>query len=110
MIHGYIVVRKRNGSDGPQYPVKKSLKIGRGTHCDIRIHVQSVSEQHCLVLVEQGKRVSTLQCSALVCKSASLIFVVPIFFSGTNSKLKCHFSNSGEWSVHRERGSPFEPW
>ncbi|XP_034239988.1 nucleolar protein dao-5-like [Thrips palmi] len=64
MIHGYIIVRKRSGSDGPQYPVKKSLKIGRGTHCDIRIHVQSVSEQHCLVLVEQGKRAHIQNLSA----------------------------------------------
>lgn len=60
MIYGYVVIQKKNGSAGPQYPVKKSLKIGRGTHCDIRIHVQSVSEQHSLILVEKGKRVSII--------------------------------------------------
>lgn len=64
MIHGFIVVRKKNGSDGPQFPIKKSTKIGRGTHCDVRIHVQSVSEQHCLILVEQGKRAHIQNLSA----------------------------------------------
>lgn len=75
MIHGYIVIRKRSGADGPQFPVKKSVKIGRGTHCDVRIHVQSVSEQHCLILVEKDKR-AMIQNLSLT--SQTLVNGVPI--------------------------------
>ncbi|KAE8738164.1 hypothetical protein FOCC_FOCC016362 [Frankliniella occidentalis] len=56
MVHGYITILKKNGADGQQIPVKQSVKIGRSSHCDVRILVQSVSEQHCLVLVEDGQR------------------------------------------------------
>ncbi|KAK3912888.1 Proliferation marker protein Ki-67 [Frankliniella fusca] len=56
MVHGHIIILKKNGDDGARIPVDRSVKIGRGTHCDVRIIVQSVSEQHCLVLIEDGRR------------------------------------------------------
>lgn len=39
---GFIVVIKRNGDDGPSFPVMEDTKIGRGKNSHIRIQLQTV--------------------------------------------------------------------
>lgn len=39
---GFVVVIKRNGSDGPSFPVMEDTKIGRGKDSHIRIQLQTV--------------------------------------------------------------------
>ncbi|PSN47793.1 hypothetical protein C0J52_08161 [Blattella germanica] len=49
---GVIFTIKRNGSDGIRYPVTtETCIIGRGINSDIRIHLQSVSEEHCKISI-----------------------------------------------------------
>lgn len=97
MVHGYIVIRKRNGTDGPRFPVKQSVKIGRGTNCDVRIHVQSVSEQHCLVLVEKGERViefSSFQSFTSRCVNFGVKSFLFHICPGHHSELEFNLSNN----------------
>lgn len=54
--YGFILVKRINGSICGRYPVtKKECTIGRGNSCDIRILLESVSAQHCVILYVDDK-------------------------------------------------------
>ncbi|XP_069678964.1 serine-rich adhesin for platelets-like isoform X2 [Periplaneta americana] len=53
-VHGYLSVIKRDGTDGSNYPVTtQTCTIGRGINNDVRIHVQTVSEEHCKIFISK---------------------------------------------------------
>jgi len=54
---GYLIIEKKNGTDGKPHPVDRTLKLGRGQACDVRVHVQSVSDEHCIIIIEPGRPV-----------------------------------------------------
>jgi antigen KI-67 len=61
MFYGSIVVIKRTGGDGSVFPVycEESL-LGRDEACDIRVQLPQVSRKHCLVVIGDNKKVSSL--------------------------------------------------
>jgi hypothetical protein len=50
LARGHLIIIKRDGRDGSVYPVTTpTCSVGRGVHNDIRVHVQSVSQEHCAI-------------------------------------------------------------
>ena len=53
-LYGKIVVIKRNGDDGAQFPVTQTTCLfGRSNDCDIRIQLPNVSKEHCKIDVNE---------------------------------------------------------
>ncbi|XP_047464624.1 proliferation marker protein Ki-67 isoform X2 [Mugil cephalus] len=56
-LHGKIVVIKRNGGDGTEFPLTASCLFGRMPDCDIRIQLPQVSKEHCRIDLNENKEV-----------------------------------------------------
>ncbi|XP_058841190.1 proliferation marker protein Ki-67-like isoform X2 [Acipenser ruthenus] len=57
-LHGKIVVIKRSGADGTEFPLTaQSCLFGRKPDCDIRIQLPHVSKEHCKIEVNENKEV-----------------------------------------------------
>ncbi|XP_056325086.1 proliferation marker protein Ki-67 [Danio aesculapii] len=52
---GKIVVIKRNGADGTEFPLTASCLFGRKMDCDIRIQLPQVSKEHCKIELNENK-------------------------------------------------------
>ncbi|KAI2658705.1 Proliferation marker protein Ki-67 [Labeo rohita] len=52
---GKIVVIKRNGGDGTEFPLTTSCLFGRKLDCDIRIQLPQVSKEHCKIELNENK-------------------------------------------------------
>ena len=60
-LFGYITIIKRNGQDGPSFPVtKQQCTLGRADNCDIRIQIPTVSREHCRITSDNTKE-STIE-------------------------------------------------
>ncbi|XP_052345346.1 proliferation marker protein Ki-67 isoform X3 [Oncorhynchus keta] len=56
-LHGKIVVIKRSGGDGTEFPLTASCLFGRKPDCDIRIQLPHVSKEHCRIELNENKEV-----------------------------------------------------
>ncbi|XP_070707762.1 proliferation marker protein Ki-67 isoform X2 [Pempheris klunzingeri] len=56
-LHGKIVVIKRTGGDGTEFPLTASCLFGRKPDCDIRIQLPQVSKEHCRIDLNENKEV-----------------------------------------------------
>uniref|UniRef100_UPI003AAD9813 proliferation marker protein Ki-67 n=1 Tax=Centroberyx gerrardi TaxID=166262 RepID=UPI003AAD9813 len=56
-LHGKIVVIKRSGGDGTEFPLTASCLFGRKPDCDIRIQLPQVSKEHCRIEFNENKEV-----------------------------------------------------
>ncbi|XP_026171729.1 proliferation marker protein Ki-67 isoform X2 [Mastacembelus armatus] len=56
-LHGKIVVIKRSGVDGTEFPLTSSCLFGRKPDCDIRIQLPQVSKEHCRIDMNENKEV-----------------------------------------------------
>ncbi|XP_022060583.2 proliferation marker protein Ki-67 isoform X1 [Acanthochromis polyacanthus] len=56
-LHGKIVVIKRSGGDGTEFPLTAACLFGRNTDCDIRIQLPQVSREHCRIDLNENKEV-----------------------------------------------------
>ncbi|XP_077595690.1 proliferation marker protein Ki-67 [Stigmatopora nigra] len=57
-LHGKIVVVKRSGGDGTEFPLVAShCLFGRKPDCDIRIQIPQVSKEHCRIDLNENKEV-----------------------------------------------------
>ncbi|CAB1337911.1 unnamed protein product [Coregonus sp. 'balchen'] len=56
-LHGRIVVIKRSGGDGTEFPLTASCLFGRNPDCDIRIQLPQVSKEHCRIELNENKEV-----------------------------------------------------
>ncbi|XP_077360026.1 proliferation marker protein Ki-67 isoform X2 [Festucalex cinctus] len=56
-LHGKIVVVKRTGGDGTEFPLTASCLFGRKPDCDIRIQLPQVSKEHCRIDLNENKEV-----------------------------------------------------
>ncbi|CAB1312338.1 unnamed protein product [Coregonus sp. 'balchen'] len=56
-LHGKIVVIKRSGGDGTEFPLTASCLFGRKPDCDIRIQLPQVSKEHCRIELNENKEV-----------------------------------------------------
>ncbi|XP_061666682.1 proliferation marker protein Ki-67 [Syngnathoides biaculeatus] len=56
-LHGKIVVVKRSGGDGTEFPLTASCLFGRKPDCDIRIQLPQVSKEHCRIDLNENKEV-----------------------------------------------------
>ncbi|KAL6474871.1 hypothetical protein MHYP_G00159110 [Metynnis hypsauchen] len=54
-LFGKIVVIKRNGADGTEFPLTASCLFGRKLDCDIRIQLPQVSKEHCRIELNENK-------------------------------------------------------
>ncbi|XP_016336580.1 antigen KI-67-like isoform X2 [Sinocyclocheilus anshuiensis] len=54
-LFGKIVVIKRNGGDGTEFPLTASCLFGRKLDCDIRIQLPQVSKEHCKIELNENK-------------------------------------------------------
>lgn len=52
---GKIVVIKRSGEDGTEFPLTASCLFGRKLNCDIRIQLPQVSKEHCRIEMNENK-------------------------------------------------------
>ncbi|XP_053496588.1 proliferation marker protein Ki-67 [Ictalurus furcatus] len=52
---GKIVVIKRNGTDGTEFPLTASCLFGRKLDCDIRIQMPQVSKEQCRIELNENK-------------------------------------------------------
>ncbi|CAL8300775.1 unnamed protein product [Lota lota] len=57
MPYGKIVVIKRGGGDGTEFPLTATCLFGRKPDCDIRIQLPHVSKEHCRVELNENKEV-----------------------------------------------------
>ncbi|CAL8260484.1 unnamed protein product [Arctogadus glacialis] len=57
MPYGKIVVIKRGGGDGTEFPLTATCLFGRKQECDIRIQLPHVSKEHCRVELNENKEV-----------------------------------------------------
>uniref|UniRef100_A0A3B5MJC1 FHA domain-containing protein n=1 Tax=Xiphophorus couchianus TaxID=32473 RepID=A0A3B5MJC1_9TELE len=57
-LHGKIVVIKRRGGDGTEFPLTAPCLFGRKTECDIRIQLPQVSKEHCRIDLNENKEVN----------------------------------------------------
>uniref|UniRef100_A0A914W919 FHA domain-containing protein n=1 Tax=Plectus sambesii TaxID=2011161 RepID=A0A914W919_9BILA len=55
--YGDIVVIKRSGRDGGRFPILNdtNILIGRSENCNIRVVIETASEQHVLITVERSR-------------------------------------------------------
>ncbi|KAL2101734.1 hypothetical protein ACEWY4_003495 [Coilia grayii] len=56
-LHGKIVVIRRGGGDGTEYPLTAPCLFGRKIECDIRIQMPQVSKEHCRIEINENKEV-----------------------------------------------------
>ncbi|KAF7661158.1 hypothetical protein LDENG_00267370 [Lucifuga dentata] len=56
-LHGKVVVIKRSGGDGTEFPLTASCLFGRKPDCDIRIQLPQVSKEHCRIDLNENKEV-----------------------------------------------------
>ncbi|XP_041830444.1 proliferation marker protein Ki-67 isoform X2 [Melanotaenia boesemani] len=56
-LHGKIVVIKRSGGDGTEFPLTATCLFGRKPDCDIRIQLPHVSKEHCRIDLNENKEV-----------------------------------------------------
>ncbi|XP_073345459.1 proliferation marker protein Ki-67 [Pagrus major] len=56
-LHGKIVVIKRSGGDGTEFPLTATCLFGRKADCDIRIQLPQVSKEHCRIDLNENKEV-----------------------------------------------------
>ncbi|XP_025765725.1 proliferation marker protein Ki-67 isoform X6 [Oreochromis niloticus] len=56
-LHGKIVVIKRSGGDGTEFPLTAACLFGRKPDCDIRIQLPQVSKEHCRIDLNENKEV-----------------------------------------------------
>ncbi|XP_062330703.1 proliferation marker protein Ki-67 isoform X1 [Osmerus eperlanus] len=56
-LHGKIVVIKRSGGDGTEFPLTAACLFGRKPDCDIRIQLPQVSKEHCKIDLNENKEV-----------------------------------------------------
>ncbi|KAM9424996.1 proliferation marker protein Ki-67 isoform 2-T2 [Pholidichthys leucotaenia] len=56
-LHGKIVVIKRSGGDGTEFPLTTTCLFGRKADCDIRIQLPQVSKEHCRIDLNENKEV-----------------------------------------------------
>ncbi|XP_063748705.1 proliferation marker protein Ki-67 isoform X1 [Eleginops maclovinus] len=56
-LHGKIVVIKRSGGDGTEFPLTATCLFGRMPDCDIRIQLPQVSKEHCRIDLNENKEV-----------------------------------------------------
>nr|XP_040032778.1 proliferation marker protein Ki-67 isoform X1 [Gasterosteus aculeatus aculeatus]XP_040032779.1 proliferation marker protein Ki-67 isoform X1 [Gasterosteus aculeatus aculeatus]XP_040032780.1 proliferation marker protein Ki-67 isoform X1 [Gasterosteus aculeatus aculeatus] len=56
-LHGKIVVIKRSGGDGTEFPLTASCLFGRKPDCDIRIQLPQVSKEHCRIDFNENKEI-----------------------------------------------------
>ncbi|XP_035526857.1 proliferation marker protein Ki-67-like [Morone saxatilis] len=56
-LHGKIVVVKRSGGDGTEFPLTATCLFGRKPDCDIRIQLPQVSKEHCRIDLNENKEV-----------------------------------------------------
>ncbi|XP_072312207.1 proliferation marker protein Ki-67 [Eucyclogobius newberryi] len=56
-LHGKVVVLKRSGGDGTEFPLTASCMFGRKPDCDIRIQLPQVSKEHCRIDLNENKEV-----------------------------------------------------
>ncbi|KAM9716947.1 proliferation marker protein Ki-67 isoform 2-T2 [Menidia menidia] len=56
-LHGKIVVIKRSGGDGTEFPLTATCLFGRKPDCDIRIQLPHVSKEHCKIDLNENKEV-----------------------------------------------------
>ncbi|RVE59451.1 hypothetical protein OJAV_G00188580 [Oryzias javanicus] len=56
-LHGKIVVIKKNGVDGVEFPLTASCLFGRKPDSDIRIQIPQVSKEHCRIDLNENKEV-----------------------------------------------------
>uniref|UniRef100_H3D5N7 FHA domain-containing protein n=1 Tax=Tetraodon nigroviridis TaxID=99883 RepID=H3D5N7_TETNG len=56
-LHGKIVVIKRSGGDGTEFPLTATCLFGRKPDCDIRIQLPQVSKEHCRIDFNENKEV-----------------------------------------------------
>uniref|UniRef100_A0A4W5R484 Marker of proliferation Ki-67 n=1 Tax=Hucho hucho TaxID=62062 RepID=A0A4W5R484_9TELE len=54
-LHGRVVVIKRSGGDGTEFPLTASCLFGRNPDCDIRIQLPQVSKEHCRIELNENK-------------------------------------------------------
>ena len=53
MVCGFVIVIKKNGTDGDKYPmVNDECLLGRGEGCDIRIELPGASKEHARIKVQ----------------------------------------------------------
>ncbi|XP_068439584.1 proliferation marker protein Ki-67 [Clinocottus analis] len=56
-LHGKIVVIKRSGGDGTEFPLTTTCLFGRKPDCDIRIQLPQVSKEHCRIDYNENKEI-----------------------------------------------------
>ncbi|XP_031699905.1 proliferation marker protein Ki-67 isoform X3 [Anarrhichthys ocellatus] len=56
-LHGKIVVIKRTGGDGTEFPLTAACLFGRKPDCDIRIQLPQVSKEHCRIDFNENKEI-----------------------------------------------------
>ncbi|KAJ8404839.1 hypothetical protein AAFF_G00332260 [Aldrovandia affinis] len=64
-LHGKIVVIKRSGGDGTEFPLTASCLFGRKPDCDIRIQLPQVSKEHCRIDLNENKEVMLTNLSSV---------------------------------------------
>ncbi|XP_061088273.1 proliferation marker protein Ki-67 isoform X2 [Conger conger] len=64
-LHGKIVVIKRSGGDGTEFPITASCLFGRKPDCDIRIQLPQVSKEHCRIDLNENKEVMLTNLSSV---------------------------------------------
>ncbi|CAL8283587.1 unnamed protein product [Merluccius merluccius] len=65
MPYGKIVVIKRGGGDGTEFPLTATCLFGRKPDCDIRIQLPHVSKEHCRVELNENKEVILTNMSSM---------------------------------------------
>ncbi|XP_061564773.1 proliferation marker protein Ki-67 isoform X2 [Cololabis saira] len=56
-LHGKVVVIKRSGGDGTEFPLTATCLFGRKPDCDIRIQLPQVSKEHCRIDLNENKEI-----------------------------------------------------
>lgn len=73
--YGFILVKKVNGTVTGRYPVtKKECTFGRDSKNDIRILLESVSAQHCIIICVDDKVNMKYNFLIIIWKIINLIF------------------------------------
>ena len=60
-MYGSIIVIKRSGEDGSVFPLlETSYLLGRGSHCDIRVQLPDVAEEHCRIKIKDNQQARSI--------------------------------------------------
>ena len=54
MVFGRLVVLKKDGSEGAFFDITSDITIGRGTDCDIRVKMPSISRLQSRILIDEN--------------------------------------------------------